>query len=152
MVRRMKWILVLTAMAAMAVGVTAAPSYATPANRTTLQGTSAVALTGGPEADLAGCNGVPVEAYGYVGCAKSDTSAQGCPWEEWFVIAPDRTIWHAWPNSGGWKQMPNNGRADDTWNCYTNGNGQHQVEVSVWGKGKWYSYLSGGSWRGWYQV
>ncbi|MEI5103743.1 hypothetical protein RB200_41280 [Streptomyces sp. PmtG] len=33
--------------------------------------------------------------------------------DEYFVIAPNRTIWHIWANSGGWKEMPNRGRADD---------------------------------------
>jgi hypothetical protein len=96
-----------------------------------------------------------VLAFGYQGKDICGT-ALACDWngnainDETFVIAPDRTIWHAWPNSGGWYQMPNNGKADDTHNCYINGNGQRQVEVSVIGSGVWYSYYSGG-WRGWYR-
>lgn len=31
--------------------------------------------------------------------------------EECFGIAPSGTIWHAWPGSGGWVEMPNHGRA-----------------------------------------
>ena len=34
-------------------------------------------------------------------------------WDECFGIAPDRRIYHAWPNSVGWDPMPNDGRADD---------------------------------------
>lgn len=159
MVRRIKWMLAFTAMAVLTVGALAAPTFAaasgtSSADRVAVAGNSTVALNGAQEdetAGLAACNGVPVSAYGYLGCAKSGTDALHCGWDEWFVIAPDRTIWHAWPNSGGWKQMPNNGRADNTWDCYVNGNGQHQVEVYVNGSGVWYSYLSGSGWKGWYK-
>jgi hypothetical protein len=83
------------------------------------------------------------------GCKMSGTDLQRCPWDEHFVIAPDRTIWHVWPGSGGWKEMPHNGRADNMWNCYINGNEQRQVEVLVYDGSVYYSYNSGG-WKGWY--
>src|SRR4051812_35260023 len=138
MIKKLRMLAVVAGAALLALSVTqAAAAYAaSPA------GTAAVSLTAGnqasarvavfsaqPQTALAACNGVPVEAYGYVGCARSNTHALHCAWDEWFVIAPNGTIWHAWPNSGGWKEMPNDGNADDTWNCYRNGNGQRQVEV-----------------------
>lgn len=95
-----------------------------------------------------------VRAYGYTGTDICGTEMP-CDWynnglPEWFVIAPNREIWHTWDGAGGWYQMPNNGLADNTWNCYWNGNGQRQVEVQVYGGGIWYSYYSGG-WNGWYR-
>jgi len=52
--------------------------------------------------------------HGYTGRAQSDTHAQGSLWGEWFVIVSDHTIWPAWPGSGGWRQIPNDGRAVDS--------------------------------------
>lgn len=96
----------------------------------------------------AACNGEVVSEFGNVGCKKTGTKTLVCrDWDEAFVIAPGRTIWHAWRNSGGWKEMPHNGRADDTWKCYLNGKGQRQVEVAV-GNRFYYSVNSGG-WRPW---
>jgi hypothetical protein len=47
--------------------------------------------------------------------------------------------------------MPNNGRADNMWKAYINGNGQRQIEVRVYpDRSVWYSYYSGG-WRGRYR-
>ncbi|WP_255355410.1 hypothetical protein [Amycolatopsis sp. MJM2582] len=42
--------------------------------------------------------------------------------------------------------MPNHGAADNTSECYRNGNGQRQVEVSVG-----FRIYYDGAWRGWYQ-
>jgi hypothetical protein len=106
-------------------------------------------------AEITAQSSCPVKAYGYTGYAMCGTEALSCDWygnglPEWFVIAPNREIWHTWDGAGGWYQMPNNGLADNTWNCYWNGNGQRQVEVQVSGDGIWYSYYSGG-WNGWYR-
>lgn len=57
-----------------------------------------------------------VSCYGYYGTFKAGTEVMVVNWDtvadECFGIATDRTIWHAWPNSGGWKPMPGNGHAD----------------------------------------
>jgi hypothetical protein len=51
-------------------------------------------------------------------------------YDECFGIAPSRTIWHAWPGSGRWQEMPNNGRADDMYGWYQE-NGRNGVAVWV---------------------
>jgi hypothetical protein len=60
--------------------------------------------------------GGKVNCYGYIGTFKAGTEVMVVDWatssDECFGIAPNRTIWHAWPGSGGWKLMPGNGRAD----------------------------------------
>jgi hypothetical protein len=57
-----------------------------------------------------------VSCYGYYGTFKAGTDVMVVDWEtssdECFGIATDRTIWHVWPKSGGWKPMPGNGHAD----------------------------------------
>jgi hypothetical protein len=57
-----------------------------------------------------------VSCYGYYGTFKAGTDVIVVDWatasDECFGIATDRTIWHAWPNSGGWKPLPGNGHAD----------------------------------------
>ncbi|MCM6776531.1 hypothetical protein NDR87_21545 [Nocardia sp. CDC159] len=64
-------------------------------------------------------SGFRCEKYGYVGYFKHPCSKiRSTNWWntgrlESFGIAPDRTIWHAWPGSGGWREMPHNGRADE---------------------------------------
>lgn len=88
-------------------------------------------------------------SWGHKGWGLCGSHLMFCPWEEDVVIAPDGTIWHAWPTSGGWKEMPNNGRAEDTWNCYKNGKGQRQIEVVTANANIYYSYYSGG-WKGWF--
>ncbi|MEV8442650.1 hypothetical protein AB0425_35175 [Actinosynnema sp. NPDC051121] len=57
-----------------------------------------------------------VSCYGYTGTFKAGTSVVVVNWlstdDECFGIATDRTIWHAWPDSGGWHKMPGGGYAD----------------------------------------
>ena len=147
------------AMVALAVATAPAHSAAPTAGQATQQvqrnATVAIRQAAQPVQADASCGGWTDTEFGYTGCFDNGSIVIGCDWsgdgveDEAFGIAPSLTIWHAWPNSGGWKQMPNNGRADDTWNCYFNGNNQRQVEVKV-GSAIWYSYYSGG-WKGWYQ-
>jgi hypothetical protein len=105
----------------------------------------------------------PITAFGYTGKMKCDASAyMPVDWnndrvyDEAFVIAPNRTIWHTWPNSGGWYVMPNAGRADNMSSAGCMGAehgavlGDRAVEVWENQTGAWYSYNSGGSWKGWY--
>ncbi|GAB2980821.1 hypothetical protein [Saccharothrix stipae] len=57
-----------------------------------------------------------VFCYGYGGTFKVGTYVVVVDWksssDECFGISTDRTIWHAWPNSGGWKKMGGGGYAD----------------------------------------
>ena len=59
-----------------------------------------------------------VSCWGYYGTFKTGTYVLVVDWQtssdECFGIATDRTIWHVWPNSGGWKPMPGGGHADLT--------------------------------------
>ncbi|MGI5149028.1 hypothetical protein ACQEVC_22130 [Plantactinospora sp. CA-294935] len=141
-------LLAVAGAAAFALGATPTAAHAGPVQGQ--QQDQAVRIEIEPQGELvtaaAGC---PVSAYGYSGTAMCGTIALVCSWDEAFVIAPSRTVWHAWPGSGGWREMPNNGRADNMWDCYRNGDGQRQVEVWTAADNVYYSYYSGG-WRGWY--
>jgi hypothetical protein len=92
----------------------------------------------------------------YSGTFRAHTYVMEVDWQadgtidECFGIAPSRSIWHAWRNSGGWKQMPGGGSGDDTgdaWRLY----GRRYVSVKVAGSGDWHSYYSNGAWVGWYR-
>ncbi|GAB1645224.1 hypothetical protein [Krasilnikovia sp. MM14-A1259] len=94
--------------------------------------------------------------FGYVGTFKGGSSIRSADWnkdgrtDECFGIAPGRTIWHAWPNSGGWKQMPNNGRADEVVTSFKNSRGQHEVTVRVFdADGHEYCSTLTSSWQPW---
>jgi hypothetical protein len=58
-----------------------------------------------------------VNCYNYVGTFKQGSHVMVVDWihgsDECFGIAPNRTIWHAWPGSGGWQKMAGSGLADD---------------------------------------
>lgn len=75
------------------------------------------AVTPAASADGASAASYEAECFGYTGTFRDGTIMYIRHWpsggDECFGIAPDRTIWHAWPNSGGWKEMPGNGRADE---------------------------------------
>jgi len=96
--------------------------------------------------------------FGYTGNFKSGSTVLKVDWEdagtgtdECFGIAPGRTIWHAWPGSGGWKEMPNNGRADDTWLPYYSG-GRRGISVLVASSGNIYCSTrnAGPGWGAWF--
>lgn len=98
--------------------------------------------------------------FGYTGTFKDGSYILAVDWEdagtgtdECFGIAPGRTIWHAWPGSGGWKQMPNNGRADDTWTAYYSNDGRRGVSVYVAGSNSiWCSTRNAGpGWGAWFR-
>jgi hypothetical protein len=100
-------------------------------NRNQVIGSQACApCTGG---GVQGCT--VISSSRFVGCAKSGSFLLTCLWSdtgvtEDFVIAPNRTIWHSWNSSGGWVEMPNNGRADDTGICFLDSR-RHAVDVFV---------------------
>ncbi|WP_125511929.1 hypothetical protein [Streptomyces sp. WAC 01529] len=91
--------------------------------------------------------------YGYTGTFRDGSSILDVAWTssrlESFGIAPGRTIWHAWPGSGGWKQMPHNGRADDVGAAAKDG-ARRAVSVWVNNSGYWCSVDPGnGRWGAW---
>ncbi|MFE0106470.1 hypothetical protein [Streptomyces sp. NPDC059009] len=94
--------------------------------------------------------------WGHTGKFKCGSHVLPADWDnngttdEYFGIAPDRTIWHDWKNAGRWVEMPNNGRADDTLNIGRTSNGRY---VRVWVGGHiWVSIFSDGKWHKWYMV
>jgi hypothetical protein len=98
--------------------------------------------------------------YGYTGTFRDDTQITDADWYkadhrfgsgrlESFGIAPDGTIWHAWPGSGGWKEMPGHGRADNTAG-YKWSYPSRTAKVWVTGSGLWCNTDSGNGWGGWY--
>ncbi|SCL60113.1 hypothetical protein GA0070606_3219 [Micromonospora citrea] len=114
-------------------------------------------LVGSASGDEVGAAACRVWAFGYAGWAKCDSHQLTCDfnsngtYDESWVIADNRTIWHTWPGAGRWHEMPNNGRADDTYDCYTS-NGNRVIEVWVNNSGRWWSWRDGGTWRGWYRA
>jgi hypothetical protein len=56
---------------------------------------------------------------------------------ECFGIAPGRTIWHTWPSSGGWYQMPHDGRADSISRARVNGTTRF-IQVQVTSSGNYF--------------
>jgi hypothetical protein len=102
--------------------------------------------------------------FGYTGNFKSGTRMEYADWnsdstpDECFGIAPNRTIWHAWPHSGGWFEMPNDGRADNVVGSFRAIVGSpgyaHKVIVRVTGGADYYSWLwesRNDGWYGWSQ-
>lgn len=90
--------------------------------------------------------------FGYVGDFMDGSSILVVDWngggaDECFGIAPNREIYHAWPTSGRWIEMPNNGLADDTDTAFLL-NGNRTVAVFVNGKGDYCSSLIT-TWRPW---
>jgi hypothetical protein len=72
-------------------------------------------------------------------------------WVECFGIGTNRGIYHAWPNSGGWREMPYGGRADTVTFAYFNDDDQRSVEVYVNGHGYYCTSLDPdhGGWQPW---
>jgi hypothetical protein len=99
-----------------------------------------------------------VSCYGYYGTFKTGTYVMVVDWvtssDECFGIAPDRTIWHAWPNSGGWKRMPGNGHADHMYTGIAEwSDGVRAVPVFVSSNGTYWcqNYYPTTGWTGdWY--
>jgi len=125
---------IMTYLASVAIGVSATFVVAAPASAT-----------------------FAYRCFGYLGNFKDGTKVLWADWtkddrpDECFGIGPDRRIWHAWPNSGGFKVMPNNGLADDTLSWRVTGEGVRQVVVYVASdRSHWYSNWYPGSEQGWY--
>lgn len=111
------------------------------------------------------CHYQKVKAFGYPGKKKCGSKVARCDWNKngttdaVFVISPGRKIFHAWRNSGGWKQMPGNGRADDAVGCSAEPTdppsrrvrvyvtSSHRYWCSNWGDLKW----KHPTWHGWFR-
>lgn len=158
-------ITVAAALAASAFGLVGTPAFAAPSPPPPPPPPTAEPLQ--PEtgellqpADTAGqASACTYSAYGYTGTFRCNTHILKVPWdkfdsrfghgrEEQFGIAPSGTIWHAWPHSGGWKEMPGHGRADDT---YGAGAKYPSRTVAVKkGSGIWCNTDPGHGWGSWY--
>jgi hypothetical protein len=162
---------VATALAASAFGLVGPPAFAAPSppppppppdeTTTPLQPEASELLQPTNTADQAGQAGVcSFERYGYTGKFRCNTHILIVRWDKWdarfghdreesFGIAPSGTIWHAWRNSGGWKEMPGHGRADDT---YGDGAKYPSRTVAVKkGSGIWCNTDPGKGWGSWYR-
>jgi len=112
-----------------------------------------------PSGDVGPAGGISVLDYdawcfGYNGTFKSGSVVRAADWtgdgvaDECFGIAPNRTVWHAWPGSGGWREMPNGGRADNVagvlWLA-----GRRTVRVYVASPSSYYCSSLTTSWQRW---
>jgi hypothetical protein len=179
MVRKVRVLLVVAVAAVLNVGATVGPAraasaesatneaaYATPSGMMVARSAFATSARrgGGGVEQATAADGCPLTVYGYTGYLLCGSRYWECDWDggtyqpEVFAISPTRRIWHIHSTSGGWQEMPNNGRADSVHTCYRNGDGQRQVEVEVFandvdGYDVWYSYYSNyptPRWLGWY--
>jgi hypothetical protein len=162
---------VRSAAVAAGIALTMAMALTTPAEADTNGGArsdsgraaAAPARPAGTDAIIINREPVPasgkVNCYNYIGTFKQGTYVVVVDWQastsdECFGIATDRTIWHAWPGSGGWKPMPGNGHADAIHTIWDNAAGDRQVGVYVaasptdWCQ----DYSRSGGWTGsWYR-
>jgi hypothetical protein len=86
---------------------------------------------------------------------KANTTVMKVDWDgngstdECFGVAPDRTIWHEWSTSNGWRQMPGSGgRADDMLRPQVPAPGYRRVVVYVANpRSHWYQdFVPGSGW------
>lgn len=150
--RLLKVLLSVAGSAVLVVGVTPGAANAARAGEQ-----QAIQIADHPtEQQASAAAGCDIRRFGYWGTQRCGSHDMSCDWnrdgyvDEIFIVSHRYTIWHIWPGGGDWREMPNHGKAWDTWNCYWNGNGKRQVEVLTYNDGIWYSYYSGG-WRGWYR-
>jgi hypothetical protein len=127
------------------------------------QASAAPAQTMGPAWGIIRQTPVPangrVSCFGYYGTFKVGTDVIVVDWDhtsdECFGIATDRTVWHTWPNSGGWTPMAGGAHADGIYSVGPEDSyGNKSVSVfvnsnsSVWAQD--YDYIDG--WKGsWYR-
>jgi hypothetical protein len=98
------------------------------------------------------------ECWGREGTFKGDADVMVVDWngdnrwDECFGIAPNRAIYHAWPNSVGWDPMPNGGLADEVFSAFLYQSRYHTVSVWVSTVSRYYcSSLIGNGWQPWGQ-
>jgi hypothetical protein len=149
--------LVMSVLAFGALLVTASPTSASASvtNTADTSGSNAAPVVQRIAVGEPGVADYRARCFGYVGTFRDGTAILVVDWnadgtaDECFGIAPNRTIWHAWPNSRRWHVMPHNGRADDTWNAFYNSAGQRTVQVYVNPGQVWCSSYRPGGWQRW---
>ncbi|MFE0177656.1 hypothetical protein ACFWZ2_35630 [Streptomyces sp. NPDC059002] len=134
------------ALASALVGLTAAAvpgsAAAAPSSSTTAQ-----------EGSVAACK-KPIDRWGHRGYYRCGSSPMNAYWDdrpgydETFVVGPDRKIYSIWAGSGGWHELPGNGRADDMYG-HDESNGR-TVAVRV-GTAKFCTNYKHGQWNGWHR-
>jgi hypothetical protein len=163
MIRLRKHLLVLVGMLAV-VGAATAPAAAAPAPAAATKATEApstawpkvtrttIGSAAGTRSVAAAC---PVTVYGYRGTLLCGATALEIEWSpgrlEFFGIATDRSIWHVWPNSRGWKVMPGNGHADDMYDGWWEGSARRVFVHVNSNDSYWYSDDAGPGWNGWHR-
>jgi hypothetical protein len=122
MSRLRKQLLVLIGMLTVVFGATTIPATAAPAETETAWPKITVKETATSKAPATACS---ITKYGYRGTVMCEAIGMEIEWSpgrlEYFDISTNRTIWHVWPNSGGWKVMPGNGHADHIYDAYWSG-------------------------------
>jgi hypothetical protein len=95
-----------------------------------------------------------IDPWEHIGTRMCGTYAAPGDWnddsvvDEYFIITPDRKIYHSWPAST-WVQMPGNGRADDATRAWHDG-ALKVVKVYVNNVGYYCSNNSGSGWGAWH--
>jgi hypothetical protein len=165
MSRLRKHLLVLVGMFAVVVGTATAPASAAPsapaAPASATESTSAAwpkvtrTTIGSATGTMSVAAACPVTVYGYRGTLLCGATAMEIEWSpgrlEFFGIATDRSIWHVWPNGGGWKVMPGNGHADDIYDGWWEGSARRIFVHVNSNDSYWYSDDAGPGWNGWHR-
>ncbi|MEE6259358.1 hypothetical protein [Plantactinospora sonchi] len=150
-----KRVLLLLGAAVTALSLTgeAAPAAAKPAPA---PGAPIVRVTEEAAPPNAGPNAsCPIVAHGYSGAYMCGTRVILVDWYgdgrrlETFVVSPVRTIWHAWPGSGGWHEMPGRKTGDNMGDAWWSGTATRNI--SVWANhptGYWCISDPGSGWTG----
>lgn len=93
-----------------------------------------------------------VSCFGYYGTFKANTDVVVVDWvtasDECWGIATDRTIWHVWPNSGGWKPLPGNGHADSVNGFYEDAD--YASDFYKWRRVYVHATTNNTNWAQWY--
>ncbi|MFE0106469.1 hypothetical protein [Streptomyces sp. NPDC059009] len=97
--------------------------------------------------------------WNHVGYLKCGSHAQAADWDgngtvdEVFGVTGDRRIWHDWKNAGKWVEMPNSGRADDTYDWGWSNNGTRRaIDVKVGSSQVWRSEFYDSNWHAWRRI
>ncbi|MEU4767617.1 hypothetical protein AB0H12_30625 [Actinosynnema sp. NPDC023794] len=149
----------IVGMLAVVLGTAAAPAAAATPAPASAEATSAVwpkitvkEVAAGSITPASACS---IVKYGYRGTVMCEAIGLEIEWSagrfEYFDISTNRSIWHVWPNSGGWKVMPGNGSADHIFDAYWAGTSRvvcvsNNSNGSVWCSTDPPTSASWGSW------
>ncbi|MFC7304504.1 hypothetical protein ACFQVC_09800 [Streptomyces monticola] len=144
------------AAAAALVGLSAAttPAGAAPVSTGGDQAAPIISEAGPTGVPTASCSH-PIKRWGYWGCYKGGPATaydidwdRNGTWDQTFVIAPNREIWHVWKGAGSWKEVPyGHGYADHFLQFDAPGAGVRCV--AVWAAGRNYVNVFAKTWLGW---